>query len=225
MDIEKLNSLLNKNNLQFENYYNFLIEYNKKVNLTAITERQEVFIKHFLDSILPVDEIKNNASVIDVGAGAGFPGLPLKIVRNDIKLTMVDSLDKRVKFLKDLSNLLDLKVECVHARAEDFCKLKREKFDVAVARAVAPLNTLVEYLLPLTKIGGIVLAYKGSNFEEELNVSQNAIKILGGKYLKTIKFDLPNNMGERNIIVIEKISATPAQFPRGQNKPKLQPIK
>lgn len=225
-----MNNLLNtiNNNPQFETYYNELIEYNKNVNLTAITEKQEVYLKHFLDSVLPINEIKKNATVVDVGSGAGFPGLPIKILREDVNLTLVDSLNKRTMFLQQVCKKLNLNVSVNHSRAEDFCLNNRQKFDVAVARAVAKLNTLLEYLLPLVKINGIVLAYKGDNFLPELNESQNAIKILGGQYEKTLTFNLTdennNIIGKRNIIVIKKIKPTPAKYPRAQNKPKTQPI-
>ena len=224
MDIVKAQKILNDNINQFDKYFNLLIDGNSKMNLTAIVDREQVFIKHFLDSILPLDEIKPKAKVIDIGAGAGFPGLPIKIARPDISLTMLDALNKRVEFLKQTYDTLNIKANCVHARAEEFIKTERESYDVAVARAVAPLNTLVEYLLPYVKLGGIVLAYKGSNAESELQAAQNAIKILGGEYKKTLNFSLPNDMGERNIIVIKKVAHTPTIYPRAQNKPKLKPL-
>ena len=223
-NIEHYTQIIENNKEKFDIYYQNLVSYNEKVNLTAITERDEVFVKHFLDSILPIDEIKQNSTVVDVGTGAGFPSLPIKIVRPDISLTMVDSLNKRINFLNELTSKLNINSNNIHSRAEEFASNNREKFDVAVARAVARLNTLLEYLLPLVKIGGIVLAYKGSNFKEELDESKNAINLLGGKFLKTLHFDLPNNAGERNIIVIQKIKQTPTQYPRSQNKPKTNPI-
>lgn len=224
MDIVKARTKIDDNLSQFNKYFNLLIEGNAKMNLTAIVDREEVFVKHFLDSILPVDEIKPRAKIIDIGAGAGFPGLPIKIVRKDVNLTMLDALNKRVNFLQQTCDALNVKANCVHGRAEEFIKTEREGYDVAVARAVAPLNTLLEYLLPYIKLGGIVLAYKGSNAEQELKNAQNAIKILGGEYKKTLNFNLPNDMGERNIIVIKKIAHTPITYPRGQNKPKLKPL-
>lgn len=217
-------NLIDNNRDKFETYYRELISYNKKVNLTAITEKDEVYIKHFLDSILPVNEINKNSKLVDVGTGAGFPSLPLKIVRPDIDLTMVDSLNKRIVFLNQLCDKLNIISTNIHSRAEDFAKLNRDKYDIAVARAVARLNTLLEYLLPLVKVGGIILAYKGSNAEEELQEAKTALSVLGGKYEKTIHFTLPNNAGERNIIVIQKIKATPTKFPRDKNLPKLKPI-
>lgn len=222
--MKKFLSMIDENKQQFDVYYQELVSYNEKVNLTAITEQEEVFTKHFLDSILAVEEIKPNASVVDVGTGAGFPSLPIKIVRPDIQLTMVDSLNKRINFLQELTEKLKIDTQNIHSRAEDFAVKNREKFDVAVARAVARLNTLLEYLLPLVKVGGIVLAYKGNNFEEELVEAQNAIKFLGGKFEKTLHFELPNNAGERNIIVIKKVKPTDKKYPRSQNKPKTEPI-
>lgn len=236
---------LNKSLKKFEKYYEFLVSYNEKVNLTAITEKEDVFIKHFLDSILTLDYIPNNAKVVDVGTGAGFPGFPLKIVRDDINLTLVDSLNKRVEFLKQLAQKLGYEcnnplvnstqndkkdiqsniINIVHSRAEDFCKLNREKFDVAVARAVAKLNTLLEYLLPLVKFGGLVFAYKSSNSDEELIEAKNAISIFGGEYIDTLHFELPNEKGSRNIIVIKKVKETPIKYPRDKNLPKLKPIR
>ena len=224
MDLLTYQKKILENQEKFETYYEELVDYNQKVNLTAITEKGEVFTKHFLDSILPIDCITENATVVDVGAGAGFPSLPIKIVRPDIKLTMVDSLNKRITFLNHICNKLKVKSTNVHSRAEDFAKSNREKFDVAVARAVAKMNTLLEYLLPLVKVGGIVIAYKGGNVGEEFAEAHNALEILGGKVIKSIRFDLPNNYGERNIVIIEKIKPTPAQYPRDKNLPKNKPI-
>ncbi len=223
--MEKQLDLLKLHKDEFDIYYQELISYNEKVNLTAITDYNEVYIKHFLDSILPIDEIKLNASIIDIGTGAGFPSLPIKIVRPDIKLTMVDSLNKRVTFLNQICKKLNIKSTNVHSRAEDFAKLNRERYDIAVARAVARLNTLLEYLLPLVKVGGLVLAYKGTSSIDELDEAKSALSILGGEYVKTLNFNLPNNLGERNVIVIKKVKPTPSKYPRDKNQPKLNPIK
>lgn len=217
-------NLINSHRDEFDTYYQELVSYNDKVNLTAITERNDVFTKHFLDSILPIDAIPQNATMVDIGTGAGFPSLPIKIVRPDIKITMVDSLKKRVTFLNLICEKLKIKSTNVHSRAELFAKDNREKFDVAVARAVAKMNTLLEYLLPLVKVGGIVIAYKGSNLAEEFQDATNALEILGGKVLKSIRFDLPNSYGERNIVIIEKIKETPKKYPRDKNLPKTNPI-
>ena len=224
MKLTEYQNLINQHRVAFDTYFQELVSYNDKVNLTAITEEKEVYTKHFLDSILAIDAIPVNASVVDIGTGAGFPSLPIKIVRPDIDLTMVDSLNKRITFLNLLCDKLKVKANNVHARAEDFAKNNREKFDVAVARAVAKLNTLLEYLLPLVKVGGFVIAYKGSNYTEEIFEAENALNILGGKIIKTIKLKLPNEYGERCLIIIEKISETPAKYPRGGNQPKLKPI-
>ena len=218
-------NLINKYRDKFDIYYQELVSYNDKVNLTAITERNDVFTKHFLDSILSIDAIPEGASVVDIGTGAGFPSLPLKIVRPDIDITTVDSLNKRVTFLNYICSKLKIKSNNVHARAEDFAKGNREKFDVAVARAVAKMNTLLEYLLPLVKVGGIVIAYKGSNLAEEFMDAEKALEVLGGKVLKSIRFDLPNSYGERNIVIIEKVKETPTKYPRDKNQPKTNPIK
>lgn len=224
MDLLTYQKKILENQDKFDIYYNELIDYNQKVNLTAITDKGEVFTKHFLDSILPIDAIPENANLVDVGAGAGFPSLPIKIVRPDINLTMVDSLNKRINFLNYICNELDVKSNNVHARVEEFTKNNREKFDVAVARAVAKMNTLLEYLLPLVKVGGIMIAYKGGNVGEEFENCHKALEVLGGKVMKSLRFDLPNNYGERNIVIIEKIKPTPAKYPRDKNQPKNNPI-
>jgi len=224
MKLTEYQKLINQHRKEFDIYYQELISYNEKVNLTAITEVNEVFTKHFLDSIISVDAIPINSNVVDIGTGAGFPSLPIKIVRPDINLTMVDSLNKRINFLNLVCDKLNIKSNNIHSRAEDFAKNNREKFDIAVARAVAKLNTLLEYLLPLVKVGGFVIAYKGSNFQEELNEAQNALNMLGGKLLETIKLNLPNEQGERCLLIIEKVKPTDKKYPRGGNQPKLKPI-
>lgn len=224
MDLLPYQKLIEEHRSSFETYFEELVSYNEKVNLTAITEKHDVFTKHFLDSILAVDAIPIDSTIVDIGAGAGFPSLPIKIVRPDVKITMVDSLNKRVNFLNMVSQKLKVDATSVHARAEDFALKNREYFDVAVARAVAKMNTLLEYLLPLVKVGGIVIAYKGSNVGEEFAEAGNALEILGGKVIKSLRFDLPNNYGERNIVIIQKIKNTPPEYPRGKNLPKLQPL-
>ncbi len=209
---------------QFSIYFNFLLEENQKFNLTAITMPEEIIVKHFIDSILTINNIKDGASVIDVGTGAGFPGVPIKIMREDIKLVLLDSLQKRVNFLKELVSLLKLdNVECVHFRVEDYAKEHREKFDYAISRAVAVTSTLSEYLIPLIKVGGQAIMYKGQKAEEELSQSQKAITILGGKFNKISTFDL-KEYGFRKIIFIDKINKTDKKYPRGKNLPKTNPI-
>lgn len=215
LDEEKLNKL--------NEFYKNLIFYNNSFNLTNITEENDVFIKHFLDSIYPQYLIKENSSVLDIGAGAGFPSLPLKIYRPDLKITMIDSLNKRVNFLKEMIELLNLKdISATHTRAEDFALKNRESFDYVIVRAVAKLNTLVEYALPFLKLQGELLAYKGSEVEEEILQCESALKILGGKIERVEKFELEGN--SRSIVVIKKISQTPAKYPRGKNLPKLKPL-
>lgn len=210
----------------FDEYFSMLVETNKHLNLTAITEERDVLIKHFLDSALPEKIIPQNATLVDVGTGAGFPALPLKIVRPDLKVCLVDSLNKRVNFLKDVCDKLKLEnVSAVHSRAEDFAKNNREKFDVAVARAVAQLNTLTEYLLPLVKVGGIAVIYKSSKLDEELREAKKAIEILGAKVEKIEKIVVDEENLERNILVLKKVKNTPNKYPRDKNKPKLDPIK
>ena len=210
---------------QFEKYYAYLIEENQKFNLTAITEKKDVVIKHFIDSVLPWQSIPQNAKVIDVGTGAGFPGIPLKILRPDINLTLLDSLKKRVDFLSRTCNLLNLSnVECVHSRAEDYACKNREKFDIALSRAVASIPTLSEYLLPFVKKGGYAVMYKGSKADEELTLGQKAIKILGGNLDQILKFSLTEVESERNIILIKKVAKTDPKYPRGKNLPKTKPL-
>lgn len=211
--------------VQFEEYFSMLIETNKVMNLTAIIEEDDVAVKHFLDSTLPEKFFPQNATVIDIGSGAGFPALPLKIVRPDLKITMVDSLNKRIGFLNDVIEKLNIEgANAVHSRAEDFAKNYREKFDVAVARAVAPLNTLVEYLLPFVKVGGVCIIYKSSKLAEELKDSQKAIEILGAKVERIEKYYIAEKELEREILILKKIKNTPQKYPRDKNKPKLNPI-
>ena len=219
-------NLTDKQANDFAVYYEFLVQENEKYNLTAITEKEDVTIKHFIDSVLPEKYISKNASVIDVGTGAGFPGVPLKILRPDIKLTLVDSLQKRINFLNMLIEKLQLKgVETFHARSEDFAQTHREKYDVALSRAVASLPTLSEYLLPLVKVGGKALMYKSERLNEELSLGQKAITVLGGKVGKTYDFTLEEfNNSKRFILEINKIKPTDKKYPRGKNLPKTKPI-
>lgn len=208
---------------QFDLYFHNLVETNKVMNLTAITEEDEVLVKHFLDSALPEKFIPNASKIVDVGSGAGFPAIPLKIVRPDLEICMVDSLNKRINFLNEQIQTLKLtKTQAIHARAEEFAVKNREKFDVAVARAVAPLNTLTEYLLPLVKIGGFALIYKSTKLEEEIQTSKKAIETLGGT-LENIE-EMKIEGLERNILIIRKVKSCPTKYPRGQNKPRTNPI-
>ena len=211
---------------KYEKYYEKLIEVNEYMNLTAITEYEEVYIKHFYDSLslnLAIENL-NDISLCDVGAGAGFPSVPLAIARSDIKVTIIDSLNKRINFLNELIKYIEINnVEALHYRAEDFAKEKRESFDVVTARAVARLNMLSELCLPLVKIGGIFVAMKSDNLEE-IEEAKKAIEILGGKIENIISLNLPNDMGKRNIVVIRKIKATDKKYPRAFGKIKERPL-
>lgn len=212
-----------KEKLLFNNYYYDLIEKNKVMNLTAITEKNEVYTKHFLDSVLPLKNIKDNSKLLDVGSGAGFPGIPLKILNDTLDITLLDSLNKRVNFLNEEIEKLGLSnIKAVHGRAEDYINVSRETFDYVVSRAVARLNTLLEYCLPYVKLGGYFIAYKSMDTDEEINESKNALNILGGKIEKVDKINLEGN--ERTLIYIKKVKNTPNKYPRGQNKPKNQPL-
>lgn len=228
INVDKLGITLSEIQLkQFYNYMNLLIEWNKKINLTAITEPNEIILKHFVDSLTISKYISDGTRVVDVGTGAGFPGIPLKIYRQDIEITLLDSLQKRINFLDEVIRELNLeKIETIHSRVEDFGKDKkyREKFDIATSRAVANLATLSEYLLPLVKIGGKVISMKGSLIEEELENSKNAIKILGGKIERVDEFDLPNSDISRNIVLIDKIKETPNKYPRKAGEPSKKPL-
>ncbi len=230
---EKIKNIFNKYGFelkeqqldQFEKFYNYLIEENKKFNLTAITEEDDVILKHFLDSVLPIKEFKQNANLIDIGSGAGFPGLPIKIVRPDIKMVLLDSLQKRINFLNEAIKLLDLsKIEAVHVRAEDYAAKNREMFDYATSRAVAQTNTLAEYMLPFVKVGGIAVLYKSSKIDEELNMAKNAISTLGGSLSSVLNFEIDELETERRVILIKKNKKTPEKYPRGKNLPKTKPI-
>ena len=228
INVDKLGINLSEIQLkQFYNYINLLIEWNEKINLTAITEPDEVILKHFVDSLTIAKYIPDGTKIVDVGTGAGFPGIPLKIYRQDIEITLFDSLQKRINFLNEVIRELNLeKIETVHSRVEDFGKDKmyREKFDIATSRAVANLATLSEYLLPLVKVGGKVISMKGCLIEEELEHSKNAIKILGGKVEKVDEFDLPNSDISRNIVLINKIKETPNKYPRKAGEPSKKPL-
>ncbi len=206
---------------RFEKYYELLIQWNEKFNLTAITEKTAVEIKHFADSLAASEIIKG--TVIDIGAGAGFPSIPLKIVNPSLYITMIDSSNKRVTFLKEVIEQLGLeKAEAIHSRAEDL--KERECFDFAVARAVAPLSTLAEYLIPFVKKGGKMIAYKSDNIEEEMKEAKTAIKILGGTKTEVIKISLDSET-VRSLVIVTKGRPTPKKYPRGANKPRLNPLK
>jgi len=198
-------------------YSEMLVQWNEKINLTAITDPEGISVKHFFDSIYPFSlvEIPKASTLIDVGTGAGFPSCPVKIWRDDIKITLLDSLQKRITFLAQLSDSLSLGATCIHSRAEDLGNSPefREKFDFATARAVANLSDLCEYCLPFVALGGKFLALKGSGAEEEIKQAKDAVKLLGGKITQTTEYTLPNGDG-RTLVVIDKVSATPDKYPR-----------
>lgn len=212
---------------QFEQYASLLIEWNKKMNLTAIVEPQQIAVKHFIDSlsVMAAQEFPQETTVIDVGTGAGFPGIPLLIARPDIRLTLLDSLNKRLVFLKEVLDQLEIKAQVVHARAEEagLNPDYREKYDIVVSRAVAPMNILCEYCLPLAKKGGNFVAMKGPQAQEELSGAANAIAVLGGKNAVLKKFELPDE-STRYLILIEKEKRTEKIYPRHGSKISKKPL-
>lgn len=222
-------TLTDKQIKQFETYFEMLVEWNEKINLTAVTEKEEVYLKHFFDSVTPSFYIDFNEieTICDVGAGAGFPSIPLKIVYPHLQITIVDSLNKRIKFLNELAASLDLdKVNFVHDRAETFGKSKqyRESFDLVTARAVARLSVLSELCLPLVKKGGQFVALKGSQGNEELEDAQFAISVLGGEVKTVNEFTLPLEESMRQIITIDKLRQTPKKYPRKPGTPNKEPL-
>lgn len=213
---------------KFHRYKELLLEWNEKMNLTAITDPEEIILKHFIDSLTILKEIKDNEKVVDVGTGAGFPGIPLSIMNETIKITLVDSLNKRLIFLQNVIDELKLEnVKIVHSRAEDFGKNKnyRETFDIAVSRAVANLSTLSEYLIPLIKINAKCICMKASEADEEIENAKKAIKVLGGAINRIDKFNLPKSDIGRTIIIISKEKGTPNKYPRKAGIPSKEPIK
>ncbi len=212
---------------QFNKFYELLIEKNKVMNLTGITEYDEVVEKHFIDSLAISSFVDLRGKVIDIGTGAGFPGIPLKIAYPDVEFVLLDSLNKRIKFLDEVIEELELKkIRTIHGRAEDFAQNKeyREEFDCCVSRAVANLSTLSEYCLPFVKIGGEFISYKSGEIEEELEKSQRAIKILGGELRDVEKFELPNSSGGRSFVSIHKVKKTERKYPRKAGLPAKEPI-
>lgn len=211
----------------FYTYMELLTEWNEKMNLTAIVEGDEVIDKHFVDSLTISQYIEDDTNIIDVGTGAGFPGIPLKIVRDSLKIDLLDSLNKRVSFLNEVISKLQLeKITAIHSRAEDEAskKEKRESYDIAVSRAVANLPVLLEYLLPFVKLGGKCICMKGINIEEEINNSKKALEELGGEIEEIKKLQLPNTDATRNIIIVRKIANTPKKYPRKAGTASKSPI-
>ncbi len=228
--IDKLDLKIDDNQIsQFMDYYELLIEWNSFMNLTAITEFEEVCMKHFIDSIslCKAVDCANNLSVIDVGTGAGFPGIPLKIAFPELKITLLDSLGKRVRFLNEVIGRLGLEnIEAIHGRAEDFAKpdLLREKFDLCVSRAVANLSTLSEYCLPYVKVDGFFISYKSGKISDEMQAAQRAIELLGGAIDSQKEFILPGSDICRILMKIKKIKETPKKYPRKAGLPSKEPL-
>jgi len=208
---------------QFCRYYELLVDWNSRMNLTAITEKEDVAKKHFLDSLLAIPYLPEGASCIDVGTGAGFPGIPLAIMRPDLSMTLLDSLNKRVGFLKEVCQELGLTIQCIHSRAEDGGKspLYRERFDIALSRAVAPLNVLLELTTPFVKVGGTAIAYKGPSAKEEMAACDRAKAVLGLD-LSLMAFDA--QYGERTLVMAKKIAPAPAKYPRKAGEPSKKPL-
>lgn len=211
----------------FEKYRDLLVEWNEKMNLTAITDAEGIAIKHFIDSIVPIKHFNDDSHIIDVGIGAGFPTIPLKIVNTSLKITALDSLNKRLSFLKEVKETLQLQnINFIHGRAEDIGQNKsyREKYQYATARAVASLNVLTELCLPLIEIGGQFIVYKGEKWKDELKEAEFAIKKLGGEVIDVKEYSLPKLQDKRSIIIISKISKSPAIYPRKAGTPAKKPL-
>lgn len=214
---------------RFKRYKELLKEWNTKINITAITDDVEIDIKHFLDSLTPyiTNMFNGNKKIIDIGTGGGFPGMPLKIVNEELNITLLDSLNKRINFLNEVISSLELEgIEAIHGRAEELGRTKeyREVYDICISRAVASLETLCEYCMPFVKVGGYFISMKGPDIQEELENSQNAIKTLGGKLIEKKIIKIPESDIEHSLLIIEKISKTPTKYPRGGGKPRKNPL-
>ncbi|WP_106461259.1 16S rRNA (guanine(527)-N(7))-methyltransferase RsmG [Anaerococcus sp. Marseille-P3915] len=207
---------------KYQIYTDYLLEVNSHTNLTTITDPAEIELKHFKDSLTVIDYIKEGDKVLDIGAGAGFPGIPLRIEK-DFDLTLIDSVNKKVNFMNEVIEKLDLKnARAIHTRAEDFAKDHRENFDLVVSRAVANMATLSELCLPFVKVGGLFIALKGPKADEEVENAANALEILGGEVIKMEKLDLDGN--ERVNVIVKKVRSCKKSYPRGQNLPKRKPL-
>ena len=213
---------------RFATYYDMLVEGNKVMNLTAVLEPEEAVDRHFLDCIAPVAKglLPEGVKIVDVGTGAGFPGLPLLIARPDIKITLVDALNKRLNFIRSVLDELGLEAEIVHMRAEDFSRKPeyREQYDMAVARAVASVSPLMEYLLPCVKRGGSAMCWKGPDIVQEADAARKAIFLLGGKARQPIGYEVPNRDWQHNLFIVDKVSNTPKTYPRKAGTPSKNPL-
>ena len=225
---------LNKNQLtvskdSYEKYFKYMknvLEWNTKINVTAVRDEENFIIKHYIDSLVISKYVEGNPRVIDIGTGAGFPGVPVKLYNEDMDITLIDSINKKLNVIRESIKGLDLKnIEIIHSRAEDLAVKEgyRESFDVATTRAVSNLSTILEYMMPFIKVGGIAVCMKGPNYQEELDSARNAIKVLGGKLEIIENFNI-NTEYERNIIIIKKVLKTPNKYPRSGNKPLKEPI-
>ena len=209
-------------NKMYDIYREHLLEVNSCTNLTTITDPSEIKVKHFDDSLSIIDYISEDSKVLDVGSGAGFPGIPLRIEKN-FDLTLIDSVNKKVRFMNEVIEKLELKnTRAIHTRAEDFAKEKRGKYDVVISRAVANMSTLSELCIPFLKVDGLFIAMKGPKADEELEQAGNALKVLGGEIIKLDRFDLAGN--ERVNVIVRKIHPTKVKYPRGKNLPKKNPL-
>ena len=226
-ELEKNSLCVEENEIPlFFEYMKQIIEWNEKINVTAITDEKEFVIKHFIDSLTIADYIEKNDRVIDIGTGAGFPGIPIKIVKPNANVTLIDSVNKKLNVIRDVSENIKLtNLEIIHTRAEDLANNPkyRESFDIATTRAVSNFATIVEYMLPFIKVGGKAICMKGPNFNEELEKSQKAIELLGGR-VKNVQTCVISSDLERNIIIVEKIKNTPKNYPRGKGKPLKEPL-
>lgn len=225
MEIDLTDRQLN----DFESYLSLLLEWNEKINLTAIRDPKEIIIQHFLDSlsVLKLNVIDQNHRLLDIGSGAGFPGIPIKIMRPDISLVLLDSVQKKVGFLGEVIKQLNLdKSQALHARAEDMAREpdKREAFNVVLSRAVAEMRILAEYCLPFVKQNGYFVSHKGPGADQELKQAANALKILGGQWVETRLVDIPFSEKTHNLVIVKKINRTPKKYPRNVGKPKKSPL-